>query len=106
MALAAAIQGAKRPTQTITWIDADGDAVDLTGATITARIRNYSSRVTVDSDGTFEVTDGPNGEFTWAYSSDDVAAAGLFEVQFTAAYGSQPTPAKTITETWQIHRAI
>lgn len=102
MALAPAIVGAKRPSQTITWTDQDGDAFTLTGATITARIRRNG--VGVASDGTFTVT-GTN-TFRWDYSTADVAEAGLFEVQFNAAFGSNPTPARTIKAIWTVYEAI
>jgi len=106
MALAAAVQGALRPEQQITWTDADGDAVDLTGATITARIRNLSSGVSADSTGSFAPIDAANGVFVWSYSSADVATAGQFIVQFTAAYGSAPTPERTVATSWTVHEAI
>ncbi len=106
MALAAAVQGALRPEQQITWTDADGDAVDLTGATITARIRNLLSGVTVNSTGSFTVVDAANGIFIWSYSSADVATAGQFAVQFTASYGTPPTPERTIAQSWIVHEAV
>lgn len=106
MALAAAVQGALRPEQQITWTDADGDAVNLTGATITARIRNLSSGVSADSTGNFTLVDAAGGVFVWSYSSADVATAGQFVAQFTAAYSSPPTPERTIAMSWTVHEAI
>lgn len=104
MALADAIQGAKRPSQEITWTDQDGNALDLTGATITARI-NRGGTVTA-SDGTFTVVTAASGIFRWDYSTADVATAGAFEVQFTAAFGSGTTPAKTKKAGWNVLEAI
>lgn len=106
MALAAAVQGALRPEQQITWTDADGDAVDLTGATIMARIRNLSSGVSVDSTGSFTAVDAAGGIFIWSYSSADVATAGQFVVQFTASYATPPTPERTIATSWTVYEAI
>jgi TRAP-type mannitol/chloroaromatic compound transport system substrate-binding protein len=106
MALAAAIQGARRPSQTITWTDENGTALDLSGATITARIRNTTSNVAAASDGAFTVVTAASGIFRWDYSAADVATAGDFEVQFTATYGSAPTPARTIVAPWSVLRAI
>lgn len=106
MALAAAIVGAKRPSQSITWTDEDGNAFDLTGATITSRIRNRSSYVTTASDGTFTITSAAAGTFRWDYSTADVATAGLYEVQFTATFETTPTPAKTVTELWEVKESI
>lgn len=106
MALASAIVGAKRPSQTITWTDEDGDAFDLTGSTITARIRNRSSYVTVTSDGTFTLTNALAGTFRWDYGTTDVSTAGLYEVQFTATFPSGTTPAKSVTELWEVTESI
>lgn len=106
MALADAVAGAQRPSQTITWSDEDGDALDLTGATITARLRSRLTGEAIDSDGTFTITDAPDGVFTWAYGEDDVETAGDYDVQFTATYGSEPSPARTKAALWTIHEAI
>lgn len=106
MALAAAVQGARRPAQTITWTDDNGVALDLSGATITARIRNTTSNQVVASDGAFVVVTAASGVFRWDYSAADVATAGEFEVQFTATYGSAPTPARTIVAPWAVLRTI
>lgn len=104
--LASAIAGAKRPSQIITWTDEDAVAVDLTGATITARIRNRTTGVVAASDGAFTVTDGAAGQFRWDYSTTDVATAGIYDVQFNAAFGTAPTPARNFTTHWSIHEAI
>lgn len=106
MGLAAAVQGARRPSQTITWTDEDGTALDLSGATITARIRNITSNLTATSDGAFTIVTAASGIFRWDYSAADVATAGSFEVQFTATYGSAPTPARTIVAPWSVLRSI
>lgn len=106
MALAAAVQGAKRPSQVITWTDADGTPVNLTGATITGVIRNKSTGAARVIDGTLTVTTAASGIFTWAYGTADVATAGQFEVQFNAAFGAAPTPARSITASWMVHEAI
>lgn len=106
MALADAVQGAKRPSQLITWTDQDGNAVDLTGATITARIRNTATGVAVVADGTFTLTSASAGIFRWDYGTTDVATAGFFRVTFTAAFASGTTPARTLSEKWVVHEAV
>lgn len=106
MALADAIQGGTRPSQLITWKDQDGTAFPLTGATITARIKRERSGSAVNSDGTFTVTDGPNGQLLWEYGSNDVQTSGVYSVQFTATFGDAPTVAKTFIERWEIHEVI
>lgn len=105
MALASAVQGAKRPSQTIVWQDQDRVALNLTGATITARIKN-SEGVTVASDGTFTIVTAASGIFRWDYGTNDVANAGSYTVQFNAAFGTDPTPAKSITAEWLVYPAI
>lgn len=44
--------------------------------------------------------------FRWDYSAADVATAGKFQVQFSAAFGSSPTPQKSITAEWQVLDSI
>lgn len=106
MALADAVAGGKRPSQIITWADANGTVLDLTGATITARIKNNATGSTVASDGVFTVTSATAGQFRWDYSTTDVASAGSYTVQFSAAFGSSPTPARTFTTDWRVWEAI
>lgn len=106
MALSAAVQGARRPSQTITWADNDGTPLDLSGATITARIRNTTTDQTTPSDGAFTVVTAASGIFRWDYSTADVATSGEFEVQFTATFENAPTPARTIAEPWLVFASI
>ena len=100
MALAKAVAGATRPSQLITWQDADGNAEDLTGATLSGTIRNRRTGASRAVAGALSVTDAAAGVFTWAYHADDVAEAGRFDVQFVAAFGTEPSPAKTFRSLW------
>jgi len=104
MALAYAVAGALRPSQIITWTRADDTPEVLTGATITGTIRNDANIVRAIA-GTLTVTDGATGTFRWDYAAGDVATAGIFAVQFTAAFGSSPTPARTLKAQWIIYEA-
>ena len=104
MALVAAVAGGKRPSQTITWSDADGNALDLTGATITARIER--SGTATASDGTFTITNATGGVFRWDYSSTDIGTQGRHRVQFTATFGSEPSPAISQYADWEVLEAI
>jgi hypothetical protein len=101
--LASAVKGGKRPSQTVTWELDDGTALDLTGATITATIVDRISGASRVADGVFTVTDGPEGEFRWDYGTNDVATAGMFMVQFSASFGSAPTPARTRKSAWMVY---
>jgi hypothetical protein len=103
MPLADAVQGSLRPAQQITWTRGDDNtAEDLTGATITGWIRNRSTGVVRAIAGTLSVTTAASGVFTWTYASADVADVGTFDVQFNAAFGSSPTPARTLVVPWTV----
>lgn len=106
MALAQAVKDSLRPTQIITWTRADGVAENLTGATLTGKIRDNATGVTRDIAGDLTVTDGADGVFTWAYHADDVATAGKFMVQFKATFGDDPSPARTIASEWFVYEAF
>lgn len=106
MALANAVKGGLRPSQSITWKRADGSAEDLTGATITGQIRDTSTRETRTVTGVLLVLDGAAGVFVWDYSAADVAEAGQFDVQFTAAFAASPSPARTVKALWTVEEAI
>lgn len=105
MALAPAIQNALRPAQEITWADVDGTPLNLTGSTITGKIRDRLGAVR-DIAGTLELTDAASGVFTWNYHADDVGTAGNFTVQFTATFGTAPSPAKTLMAEWIVYLSL
>ena len=104
MALSNAVQGATHTAQQITWADADGDPLNLTGATVTARILDLATGTARAATGTMEVIDAPAGLFSWVYSAADVTTAGAFNVQFTATYGASSD--KTLVELWEVEAAI
>jgi hypothetical protein len=100
MALAPAVAGALRPSQVITWTREDGSAEDLTGATITGTLKPRGGTTRAIA-GTLTVTTAASGIFTWAYDAADVVA-GLYEVQFNAAFAASPTPARTYITSWLV----
>lgn len=104
--LAYAIKGAQRPSQVITWLDADGDAVTLSGATITGKLINMNTGAITDIAGDLTVTNGAAGEFTWDYDPADVATAGRFKAQFTASYPTGATPEKTVISDWEVKASL
>ncbi len=106
MALADAVQGALRPSQQIVWAEEDDTPVDLTGATITARIQPRPGGATRTAAGTFTVTTPAAGVFRWDYDAADVEDAGDFWVQFSAAFASGPTPGRTLITKWRVQPAI
>ena len=106
MALAQAIQDSLRPSQIITWTRGDNTPENLTGATLTGKIRDNVTGTVRDIAGTLTVTDGANGVFTWAYHADDVADAGRFMVQFKATFGDNPSPVRTTASEWFVYEAF
>ena len=104
MALADAVDGATRPSQTITWTRDDGTAEDLTGATITGTLKPRGGTARAVA-GDLSVSDAESGVFVWTYDDADVVE-GLYEVQFQAAFGSDPTPAKTFVARWYVSESL
>lgn len=76
------IAGSTRSTITLTW-ERDGLALDLTGCTLSGRMKNLSTRTARAMTGTLSVTDATNGIFTWDLSAAD-CVAGEYLVQFCA----------------------
>lgn len=105
MALSNAVQGARHTSQRITWLDCEGDAQDLTGATITGKKRNTATGVSSAITGTLVAVTPASGIFDWTYSAADVLTAGKFEVQFLATYADTTYDA-TLIEEWVVERAI
>ena len=104
MALADAVEGARYVAQQITWSDSDGNAVDLTGATLTGYIKpNGGSTRAID--GTLSLVTAASGIFSWAYGSTDVGTTGHFLVQFIATYGGGLKD-KTLLTPWKVNAAI
>lgn len=108
MALANAIVGARHTPQTITWTDADGNAQDLTNATLTGVIRNQRSGVSRLITGT--LTPSPtvpeDGEFEWEYSAADVETVGDYDVQFSATYPDDTFFDATYVTTWSVKELL
>lgn len=84
MALANALQHARKRSQRITWQDEDEAAIDLTGATLTGIIERAGVQTAIT--GTLALVTAAAGIFSWTYSEADVAQAGSFFVQFRAKY--------------------
>lgn len=104
--LADAVQNALWPSQLIVWLRADGTPEDLTGATLAGTIRDQRSGISRPLLGVLTVANGLLGAFQWAYALADVAAAGGFDVQFTAHKLTGPTPARSISDQWIVHEEL
>ena len=104
MALSNAVQGATHTAQRLTWVDGDGDPLNLTGATVTGRLLDLATGTARAITGTLQVLDGEAGLFSWDYGAADVATAGAFNVQFVATFGAAND--KTLAELWEVEAAI
>ncbi len=106
MALASAVKGGLRPSQSITWLREDGVAEDLTGATLSGALRNRATGATRAIAGALVVVNGSAGALRWDYAAGDVAEAGNFDVQLTAAFATGQTPARTFVARWSVTEAL
>ena len=104
--LADAVKGGLRPPQLIVGEREDGQAEDLTGASMTGRLRSRESGAVRAISGALTVTDGPAGQFLWTYDAADVAEDGEFDAQFNAAFGAGPTPARTYLTRWRVRASL
>ena len=105
MALSNAVQGATHTAQRLTWVDGDGDPLNLTGATVTGRLLDLATGTARAITGTLQVLDGEAGLFSWDYGAADVATAGAFNAQFVATFGGGESD-KTLAELWLVEAAI
>ncbi len=89
-----AIVGAIRTPYRVTWLDEDGDAIDLTGATITGIANNLATgdNKTFESTQFVLIDSGANDVFDWTLRLADIDTPGTYEVQFTATFvaGGKP----------------
>jgi hypothetical protein len=64
--LDSAVKDARHVPQEVTWLRADGEAQDLTGATLSGRLWPIDKPAEArDIDGVLTVTDEANGVFRW-----------------------------------------
>jgi len=107
MALVNGVKGSRHTAQTITWQDADGTGWNLTGATITARLKpkNKGANTTRTSDGAFALVTAASGIFTWTYGAIDVRDNCKYKVQFRATYGDATFDLTEETD-WEVEDQI
>jgi hypothetical protein len=72
---------------TVTWSDDSGNALNLTGATLSVRFVPNSGSAFAGT-GTFSVTNAAAGQFTYTFSTSDVATAATYILQFKANYAA------------------
>jgi len=105
MGLSIAVEGSNHTGQSITWKDERGNAVVLTGATITGSKRDHDGTVITAIDGALAITNGANGIFSWTYGTNDIAIAGSYVVQFLATFGDA-TIEKCLIEQFTVEEAL
>lgn len=105
MALASAVKGARHTGQQITWLRQDDTAVNLTGTTLTGRLRDRKTGVARAIDGTLTLVTPASGIFNWVYGALDVGTAGMFDVQVTATYADTLKEISFLSE-WWVEEAI
>jgi len=87
----------------VPWTDANGEAIDLTGATITGRIKNRTTGAARAITGTL-LQDGTTDHYmNWTLTTAD-AAAGQNLVKFTATFATKPV--STFQASWYVEAAI
>lgn len=100
MALQNAVQGDRHTGQLITWLSGNIPKV-ITGATITGKIYNPETKISVPISGVLSVVDGANGIFSWVYGVSDTSTVGNYTVQFTATY-PDTLPDSSFEEGWTV----
>jgi hypothetical protein len=86
------MQQGSQDTLEIWWMDRDGAAKDLSGATLTARRKDEDGDVH-DSSGTLTPDNDQvanKGLFTWSLSGSDVDTPGTYEFYFKAVIDGTP----------------
>lgn len=107
MTLIKLVYGTNHPTYTITWKDEANAVVDLTGATITGRLKNEATGDTYTLTGTFALVTASSGIFSYKPSSTDTTrtVSNKYSIQFTATFADSTTE-KTFKSTCWIVEAI
>lgn len=79
-------QGATQPALE-TQLTAAGSPVNLTGKTVTWRMRNQETKGAVAIAGTVSVLDAATGRVRYNFAAADTATMGVFEGEFVVATG-------------------
>ena len=103
--LAKAVKDARHTRQLITWLDGDGDALNLTGATLTGRLQDLETGTARAIDGDLVVVTPAAGLFSWQYGALEGGTAGHVRAQFTATFADTLAD-RTLLEDWEVIRTL
>ena len=92
-------QATTSPVMQATVVDADGDAVDLTGCTVKLYVgKEGDNGARIVNGGSVTVTDGTAGALEYTFSASETASAGEYDAQFEITYaGGEVARTNTFT---------
>lgn len=79
-------QNDTRPTMSATLIDANGSSVDLTGATVSLKMRKSGETSAVSLAGTASVVTADKGKVQYVWAAADTATVGSYEGEFEVTF--------------------
>lgn len=94
------VRGDRMPALELTLLDSAGNAIDLTGASVTLRLINAETE-TVKATKTATVSDASGGVITVQWSSGDLDTAGRFYAEVAITYAGGEV--RTISDKLEIH---
>ena len=77
--------GDTSPVFSVTLKDADGDAVDLTGATVVFNMNNEDDEQVIDR-GACTILVAASGTVKYSWQTGDTATAGYYSAEFEVTY--------------------
>lgn len=70
------------PYYTAQLLDSTGTAVDISSATITAKVENINTGAEIVDDGTCYITNGTSGYFEYRFADGETNTAGSYAIEF------------------------
>jgi hypothetical protein len=79
-------QGDRKPDLEATLRDGLGNAIDLTGTTVTFAMQALDGRVVI-ADASVTIVDAPGGKVRYSWAAADTAVAGRYQAEFHVTFG-------------------
>lgn len=70
--------------------DANGAALDLTGATVTFKMRRWGTETLKIASASATVIDAPGGVVQYSWAAGDTDTPGTYDGEFVVTYGGLP----------------